>query len=96
MGCELDHNAASGIGVGFARTPNMPTPLPDRKNERPSHSKLTGLLLCAAAATALFAFVALNPQAAKWISDSAGAEFANIQPETPAVVLAAKQAVHQP
>jgi hypothetical protein len=56
---------------------------------------LTGLLLCAVAATALFAFVALSPQAAKWISDSAEAEFASIQPEA-SVVLAAKQAVHQP
>jgi hypothetical protein len=74
----------------------MPTQLPDHNDERSSHSVLTGLLLYAVAATALLALVALNPKAAKWISDSAEAEFASIQPETPAVVLAAKQAVHQP
>jgi hypothetical protein len=74
----------------------MPTQLPDHNDERPSHSVLTGLLLYAVVATALLALVALNPQAAKWISDSAEAEFASIQPETPAVVLAAKQPVHRP
>jgi len=74
----------------------MPTQLPDRNDGRPSHNVPTGLLLYAVAATALLALVALNPRAAKWISDSAEAEFASIQPEKPAVVLAGKQAVHQP
>jgi hypothetical protein len=74
----------------------MPTQSPDHNDGRPSRSVLTGLLLYAVAATALFAFVALNPQAAKWISDSAEAEFASIQLETPATVVAAKQGVHQP
>ena len=74
----------------------MPAQLPDHNDERPSNGVLTGSLLYAIAAAALFAFVALNPQAAKWISDSAEAEFASIQLETPATVVAAKQGVHQP
>jgi hypothetical protein len=70
----------------------MPTQLPDHNDERPSRSVLTGLLLCAVAAAALFAFAAINPQAAKWISDSAGVVFASDQPDTPAAVLVARQA----
>ena len=73
----------------------MPTQLPDRKDKYPSHSVPTWLLLVAVTAFPQWTLVGpLNPQAAKWISDSAGAEFTDIQPEAPAVVLTAK--LHQP
>ena len=71
----------------------MPTQLPDRKDGYPSHSVPTWLLLSTVAVTALLVLVALNSQAAKWISDSAEAEFvSSSQPETPAAVLTAKRA----
>ena len=96
--CGLDHNKASvnrRRSGSSEEAPNMSTQLPDHNDERARHSVPTGLLLYAVAAAALFACVAINPQAAKWISDSVGVVFANVQPDTPAAVLVAKQAAHQ-